>query len=506
MSFVYNNLAALYVAIVVSTLVWLFGGVRADVLADVAPWLLLFLAQAILIFPQKHTSETTYEARERVWSALKKDPLVWTALGLIALLAIPFVNNGLCVNCDWQLVAQGVDPEPPVKFLPFCVNRADHYNVFLWFALALSCLVVTRHALVRRGKRLLLNLVVWNGFVLALVAFLQVATDAIGPLWQPLRHAGHGTSTFFATFGYTNMAGDYFVFLFGMAIALWRDHNIEQDRQQKSSQAPSEQNRHRLFWKRHLALVPAGVFYFAAISTLSRSAIILANVILIIGFVHSLVDITKHMHRKDKVKKGTVAVAVLGLLAFFAVVSMPNDVQKELDTLDTDGVLSRVTGKGEYHGRVATQLWRDHMLFGCGGWGYKHFCTSKMTPEELKHLQRTGGVNVHNDYLQFLVEHGFIGFVLITALVVLLLAPLGRAWRRLVRAARFADKKSAPAKPVQIFALPAPAFLLLLPLLATFIHGFGDCPLRSPAVLTLFFITLASLPGFLPKEQDNAAR
>lgn len=505
MSFIYNNLAVLYVAGVVSALGWLFGGTRSDVLSYAAPWMILMLAQVLFLFPQKRASETTYEARERVWHALKKDPLVWTAFGLIVLLAIPFANNGLCVSCDRALIAQGVSPEPPVKFLPFCVNRLQHYNVFLWFAVALSCLVVTRHALVRRGKRLLLNLVVWNGFALALLGFVQIATGAAGPLWQEIPFVS-SVSTFFSTFGYPNMAGDYFTFLFGLSIALWRDHNIEEDLKRQQSQAPSSTNKHRQFWKRHLTLVPAGFFYFAAISTLSRAAIILVNAILVIGFVHCLLDITKHMHRKDKVKRGTIAVAVVGLVALFAITSMPEDVQKEINTLDSEAVLTRVTGKGQYHTRVATQIWRDNLLFGCGGWGYKHFCIPKMTDEEIKQIQTVGGINVHNDYLQFLAEHGLVGFGTMVVLVVMLLLPVGRAWKKFVKAAQFTDKKKAPAKPIQIFALPAPVFFVLLSLLATFIHGFGDCPLRSPAVLSLFYVSLASLPGFLPKEQDNAAR
>ena len=49
----------------------------------------------------------------------------------------------------------------------------------------------------------------------------------------------------------------------------------------------------------------------------------------------------------------------------------------------------------------------------------------------------------------------------------------------------------------------APAFCILMAAVATVIHAFGDCPLRSPAVLTLFFVSLAAVDGFLPKIQEN---
>ena len=138
MRFIYNNIAVIVVALVASLMGWLYGGTRGDVLGPVVPWLLLFVVEVMLAFPQRAGDESTFEARERVWRAMKRDPFVWVCAALLALMAIPFVNNGLCVSCDRALIALGLHPEPPVKFLPYCVNRAQHYGVFLWFATALS--------------------------------------------------------------------------------------------------------------------------------------------------------------------------------------------------------------------------------------------------------------------------------------------------------------------------------------------------------------------------------
>ena len=68
----------------------------------------------------------------------------------------------------------------------------------------------------------------------------------------------------------------------------------------------------------------------------------------------------------------------------------------------------------------------------------------------------------------------------------------------MVDSIRFTPVKDQPPQPVQLFVLPAPVFCILATAVATFIHGFGDCPLRSPAVLTLFFVSLACMDGFLP--------
>ena len=70
---------------------------------------------------------------------------------------------------------------------------------------------------------------------------------------------------------------------------------------------------------------------------------------------------------------------------------------------------NHVTGKNTHHSRVAMELVKKYPLFGCGGWGYKHLSLNLMEPDELRTPLAIGSANVHNDYLQFLCEHGAIG-------------------------------------------------------------------------------------------------
>ena len=497
MSFICNNLAPIFVALNLAAIAWMFGGAKAAPLEVTVPWMFLFMMQMILCFPQKHPGESTYAARTRVWKQLRKDPLVWVSTGLILLLAIPFVNNGFCPSCDRELYAMGLDPNPPISFLPYCVNRMHHLNVFYWFLTALSAMIAVKHALNRSGKRLMLALIVANGFVLAILGFVQIAAEAPGPLWQPF--ASGKLVDYFSTFGYPNMAGDYFTTLFGISLALWRWDYEAVSEELRADRNKAAKNKYRWFWKRNLFLIPAVVFFFAAVNTLSRASMILASVLAVIYFVHTFMSFTKKMHRADKVKKGGIALGIMALLVFFASVSIPENMQREVDTLNTDAILTRVTGKGQYHARVATEIWKDNLLFGCGGWGYKHFCIPKMTPEEIKQIQMVGGINVHNDYLQFLAEHGLVGFGSMVAIVVILLIPVGSTLKRLANDARFLKGKDLPPKPVNIFVCPAPVFFILLAAVSTLVHSFGDCAMRSAAVLTLFFVSLAALPGFLPE-------
>ena len=502
MSFLCNNAAVIAVAAVASLMGWMFGGTRGGLLVPVVPWLFVFMLEVIFFFPQRHVYETTYDARERVWHDLKRDPLVWVALGFLALLLVPFVNKGLCAVCDAAAIAAGADPKPPVPFLPSCVDRIDHLNVFLWFLLALPVMIAVKHALCRRGKRLVISLIVWNGALLAVLGFVQQAMGAPGPLWSEMSGLKSNAmlGDFFSTFGYPNMAGDYFTTLFGLAVALWRDCCEQYQQKQASNVKEGDVAKTRYtFWKRHYYLIPAVIFFYAALNTLSRAAIMLVTVTAVVYFLHTFVSFLSRMHRAKKAWAAVWSLIGLAAVLFFVVMFAPEGVRREVDTLDTEVVLNRVTGKGEYHSRVATEIWKDHPVFGVGGWGYIHYCIPKMTPGELKKLQMVGGINVHNDFLQYLAEHGAVGFGAIVAMIVLLLWPVFKTWAWLIKGVRFMKKADQPPQPVQIFALPAPAFCMLTTVVATVIHSFGDCPLRSPAVLVLFFITLAAIPGFLPK-------
>ena len=498
MRFICDNIAGIYIAAVAGLMAWVFGGTRSELLEPLVPWLMLFMAEIILFFPQKRMGESSYMARQRAWYAMRGDPLVWTALGFLALLLIPFLNNGLCPLCDAAQIAEGVNPKPPLPFLPFCVNRVHHLNVVLWFVTALSCMIATKHCLAKHGQRTLLEMIVWNGAVLAVFGFIESAADAPGPFWVPLENGRHA-SDFFSSFGYPNMGGDYFTTLFGLSAALWRWRHEEVRNEVMTSGGDAIKGRRGRFWRKNYLLLPAGLCFFAALNTLSRASIMLVTFLAVLMFLHTFVTFLSRLDRARRVKRGAVSLLLLGVITFSATIFMPDDMQREVDTIDTAAVLDRVTGKGYYHVRVATALWKDHVLFGCGGWGYRHLSVPKMTDEEFKDLQTVGGINVHNDYLQFLAEHGLVGFGALVTLVILLLMPVCSAWRELASAVRFVKSRNRPPRPVSLFVLPAPVFFILLTAIATVIHGFGDCPFRSPAVLTLFFIELAAMPAFLPK-------
>lgn len=499
MSIIYDNIVPFAVALLTCGFAWLYGGIVGSALLPTIPWLTLLLLEVMLCFPQRHAGESTYSARSRVWRHLKTDPIMWTALGFSALLMIPFVNKALCPLCDYPAIVAGARVEAPVPFLPSCVNRLHHLNVVMWFVPSLVALLAVKHSLLKRGKRCVLEMIVWNGFALAILGFVQNVMKADAPLWGTFEGP---KAYFFSTFGYPNMGGDYFTTLFALAIGLWRWRfdGIRRDEMEHHSHGVNSGP--GSFWRKHYMMIPAVVFFFAALTTLSRAAIILVTLLAIVFFMHTFVSIFVTLSKPKRAKASAASLFAMIGIAMFAVFFTPDDLQREVNTLDTEAVLDRVTGKGQYHNRVAFEVFKDYPLFGCGGWGYRHLCIPRMRPEE--RLQMIGGVNVHNDHLQFMAEHGIVGYACLVAIVVMLLWPLGRIWRALIDSVRFIPPKLQPAKPIAIFALPAPVFCILVAAFATFVHAFGDCPLRSPAVLSLFFIELAAIDGFLPRLRDKA--
>ncbi|MGN0847833.1 MAG: O-antigen ligase family protein [Kiritimatiellia bacterium] len=507
MDFLFKNLAVILVFLTMAACTWLNGGLRVDSLVPTLPWMLAFLFEGMLFFPQRRPYEDVVSARRRVWRGLRGDPLLYFTLAFLLVLAIPLVNRGLCPSCDYPLIMKlsvqtGLSAEdvakPPVPFAPFCVNIQEQFNVLLWFLPALTGALAARHALSRQGKRMLMEMMVWNAAALAVLGFIQQGSGAEFPYWGKAPAKVH----FFSVFAYPNMGGAFFVMAFAFAVGLWQHRVQEVAALPRLDKANSlkEQTLHR--WLRaHYPLVAVALIFFGVLCTLCRAALMLVFSLAALAFVYYVVSLLFSRHERAR-RVRHAAFALGGGLFFLLIVFVfaPPDMGKELGTIDSVGVLDRVSGKAQYHTRVATEIFKDYPFFGVGGWGYKHFTLSYLKDEELSQLQKTGGANVHNDYLQFLCEHGAVGMLLLLGIFLLLAYPVCRDWCRLYRAARFMKAGAAPPPPRAIYCLPAGAFWILLGDVALIIHACGDCPMRSASVLSMFFVSLACAEGYIPRE------
>ena len=470
---------------------WIHGGTRPDLLLPVIPWLTFFVLQILIVFPQAKSTEDLMEARTRVWRALRKDPLTWASLFLLLLLVIPLFNVAGAPVFD-SAAGRWTNPVPPIGWLPSCVVADQHAVLLLWFPPALAAALACRHGLLKRGKRLLLELICWNGAVLAAIGFAQLATGTKEMLWfVPL------DSYYFSTFGYPNFAGAFFTLVFALACGIW---GFDATLFLQSEQAAIVQSE-KTFFVRHRMLLPMALTFFAAMATLSRAAILLASFVLASFAVYMILYTWKRLSQGARVK---IFAGIFALIAVFAVALMLfrfNDFKAELKTLTLDAVVKRVSGTGYYHQRVAKAIYRDHPVFGVGGWGYPHYQMQYMTPEDLKNMQVQGGANVHNDSWQFLAEQGYVGFGTLAACALMLAVPLWISIFRLIKKSFKLSKidvdRNSPAGH-WFYCVPVPLVAVIIGTSATLFHSLGDLPFRDPAVLTVWVLAFACVFGWVP--------
>ena len=504
MTHVLQALSLILVAAPVIVFAWAYGGTRAPVVARVMPTVTVFCVLACVLLPQRRPGEGWRDSVCRVLAAAIRDPLLWVSVALIVCLLVPLFNVSLCPVCDWKAVDAGVNPHPPFRWLPFCAHAREHAAVIWWFVPSLAVAFGVRHALVRAGKRAFLELLVWNSAALAILGFVQVLTGARFPYWESPARPDY----FFSVFGYSNMGGSFFLLGYALSLGLWlrRIGNVENGDAVKTS---SDRSAHP-FVSAHYPALAVALNLCAVLATLSRAAIVLSAALTALFFIYVIL---RAFSGNDwgRGRRFRSAVTTLSLmLGLFAAVYIyaPPSVGRELRTLNSFAVADRVTGKAEYHTRVATSIMRDFPLFGVGGWGYRHFGPVYLQDIDARPNagSSAGAANVHNDYLQFLVEHGLVGFALMVACVWLLALPTCRTWRQLTLLALEAGRSGMGASTQVIFTVQPPVLWSFLGVVAVLVHAFGDCPLRAASVLSAVFAILPATLGYMPHQTDEHVR
>jgi len=494
MNWFVRNVLVLNVMALVAAFSWIHGGTRPDLLLPVIPWLTVFTLQFLIVFPQAKSTETLMEARERVWSSMKRDPLVYLSLFLLALLVIPLFNVAGAPVFD-AATQRWVNPQPLYEWLPSCVAADQHAVLLLWFPPALTAALAARHGLLKRGKRLLIEMICWNGAVLAVIGFAQLLSGTDSLLWfVPLE------SHFFSTFGYPNFAGAFFTLVFALSAGVWMYESTLFMQSEQVAIVQSEKN----FFVKHAMIAPMVLTFGAALATLSRAAILLSVAVLVALSIYMIIFVWRRISKGARVKIFAGIFALIAVAAVSLMVFKLDGFKGELSTLSYDAIVSRVSGTGYYHVRVAKAIYQDHSLFGVGGWGYPQYQMQYMTPEDLKHMQIQGGVNVHNDSWQFLAEQGYIGFGTLVACVLALTMPLFVSMFRLVRnsfkLAKTDVDKNSPASH-WLYCIPLPLIAVFVGTFATLCHSLGDLPFRNPAVLTVWVLAFACVPGWIPVQK-----
>ena len=463
---------AAHVALLAGFLAWVYGGTHIEYLGAV-PWLSLALLEMTLLLPPPRKDETLESARKRVWRTFTNDPLLYVGIFLFLYLLLQFWNGGRRlafepINEVWQFDA------PPLNWGPFCVKPAEAVQLLYLFPPVFVVVLAIRHGTNRRGKLYLLRALAVNGAALSLFGIIQYFSGASRMFWStPV------TEKCFASFSY-NHAGAFFTLLFALSIGLFLQVLLSKD-----------ERKHAIWLGIIMALNLAGALF-----SFSRAGIIFSLALLVLGGFYGIRHSWRLMNAGVLFKVTGFFLVVLTLGWFFLFIAFPNNVLvRELQTVAWSNFWEGTFGVRWQQMVAAGHIWREHLWFGVGGCGFRHYVCLELD-ETARALMHHGGTNVDNDVLQFLVEHGLIGFGLMLWGLVILLIPIVRR----LSLAHLTNVEGWSGEPWLLFRV-SPVFILLLAGTSlTFLMSLIDLPFRSPAILVTWCIALACMPSLLPSK------
>ena len=291
------------------------------------------------------------------------------------------------------------------------------------------------------------------------------------------------SDTFFASFGYANHAGAFFTLLFAINLGLFVQALLAGD-----------ERRHALWLVLTMAFNLAG-----ALLSLSRAAILLSLALLVLGGFYGIRHAWRQVEGGVRLKALAIFFLVLVFGTAFLFFAAPeNAVLREIQSVQWEKFGEETFGARWQQTTSAWNIWREHPWFGVGGWGYRHYSCLELD-EARRALLHRGGANVHNDAMQFLVEHGVVGFGLMLGAVAALLVPV---FRRL-RLAHETHADGWTGEPWLLFRVSPITILLLVGTTLTFLQSLIDLPFRSPAILVSWVIAMACAPAFLTSGVRN---
>lgn len=391
-----------------------------------------------------------------------RDPVFWFAFLFVILLGTQWWNSGRALYFD-GVARQWSYSAPRHPSLPSAITTGEARQMLDWFVPAWILLAVLRSPVIgARSIRAIWRIMSYSAGLLALFGMVQFISGTTNMYWMvPMR------PHFFASFGYPNHAGSYFLLMECLTAGLL----IHEVRTSGLS--------------RRLRLALLGVAFllslFGANFALSRASILLSWALLLPIIFFAIAALWQRFDPARRVNLVMASLAVLTLIALLTFGLGRDAIQTEFKPEDDQKTfVDRETNFRLFQLQTSFQMWRDNPLFGVGGWGYRYLMAHYLTPDQW-HRVTEGKANVHNDPMQFLAEFGIVGGGLMTATVALLWIS---TLRRRIR---------YPA----LFVLPALGVMLLA------LQSLIDLPFRSPAVLYLWLIVLAGLRHARPLKGEE---
>lgn len=406
----------------------------------------------------------------RLW----RFPLFWAGLLILAYIAIQGLNPA------WRYRSNSsywwIEPVAHFGWLPSGMDvpfaTAGPWRALLLHASVWLTVCTVWIGLMRRlSYRLLFTFLIVNGVALSLLGLAQQLTHATGIFWLvPV-----SSQSFVSTFIYRNHAGAYLnlVFALGAGVAWWY-YGRSNRRMDKSS--------------------PAGVLTFAALIvglmvlfTFSRGAILLLlSFVILAGLAFLRTQFRQPAHERSS----AVTVGLILLLAGFlgtGLVSLKADnIWKRFEGMISDPVAS-ARDRTQAHA-AALEMFAAEPVFGWGAGCFRYgFPLHVYRHPEIYYsgtAQRKFWEHAHNDLLEYPIEFGVVGSLLMAA-------PLGWLGWALVRR--------------RFWSNPL-ALLAALGCVLCLVHARMDFVFQNPAILLTWAVVLLSAARWAELDQQPSAK
>lgn len=530
------------VALLFTLYTWLGAGTISPWLRPWALGLAALIAEMALIFPEQRHGESLFDARKRVLQGVIRDPLTWFSLGLFLFLTLQWWNaatflewhtstqtwTAILPPCEWMAhpetetilattprLPAGTEVIAVVKpayfsWLPWSLRSDEARIVLDWFVPIFVALLAIRHATSRRTQRYLMTFTCMMTSLLAIGGILDWSLGTQALCW-----GREAKAFFFATFGYPNHAACFFPAVMLMAVGLFVWSYEHRDR----SRVPLM-----------LYILTIGLCGIGGVLSGSRAGVIFVGLIICLCLVYlpwRLMASCSLQQRGIMIALMiAIIIGVFGTAAFrFYAIRINAERQEASQTpLYTpmpaiDPVINEIATtdwkaffedpmlvRSGYQGVLARRQHEEYFWYGAGARSFRRLSGNyidKQNPEEAdwsKMRMGIGQANVHNDTLQFLAEHGTLGFGLMVGCFLCLLIPfLKGLWQspRQVESDIIADRN-------YFFRINAFYFFAFFAILLVLLHSFVDLVFRSPACLMLWGLFFVCAPGFAPRKNRTS--
>jgi O-antigen ligase len=429
----------------------------------------------MFLMPLRHRGQSPRSAARNLFRGLVRDPAFYFGILLLIFLVIQWLNGPVELEYD-DINKEWIYTKPPFPNLPFNADRDGARQVLIWFSSVVTAVLAIRHCLGPKSKYLLLRLLVINGALLSILGFLQLGFSPDKLFWhRPME------VFFFSTFGYPNHAGAFFLLLSAVNMGLLM-----------RAFASFDDINHPILYSVTLILNIAGVY-----GSMCRAAMVLETLLIVFALIYAMFFLRTKIGFSTWTKIIATIAVMIGCAVFVFIKG--GDFAETVREINKEQFAHVYDGDRAILADAAVDILQDYPWSGVGGWGFRRYVGLYMAEERWNYLRTSGRANVHNDAIQFLCEHGVIGFGLMAALA---LALLGHAIVRLPLIRR--ETESASGRQRSWFGSVSPCvWASFAAIAAMVVHSTIDLPFRSIANTLVWFILLACLPGFMPSKESS---